>query len=343
MLRQVFFLFFLLFGLQSCKVVVEDVNGNRLGDIDSINWDSLLSSPGTIPGFSSWVFPPSSFQWPESSFLLPSSSSSVNLSSRVSSSSGESSSSTSSPSSSSSLACDYFTVQTYTKDTLYTWKEVYANGGEEIRISMDTLAYPGTHALPLLWSNNTVPTSPLPEPVTTYEYLCEDSPYYDRADTNGLIRRFSASKDTVYLNFGPEARDPLVEPNVQFAAPDSLRDLLDTIPLWGYQYSRLSILHFRGDSLRITLLGPDWLSVLRMTPQLIQGYTDSCSNDSSVSTTIGFFDDRYYDGPSILAIPTMESEPSTILSWQLRIRNRFGYRDQIRFESFLFRPASCDP
>lgn len=336
MRRQVIFIAILLL-LQSCKVVVEDPEGNRLGDIDSLNWDSLFSSPGNGV-YSSWEWPLSSWTIPDpySSQTAPSSSTNPSSSTDANSSSDEA------QSSSSSGICSTFTIATYSKDTLYTWKELYADGSVEIQWSLDTAAYYGTAPLTFTLANNIVYQSPLPAPVYSTEYLCEGEKDFDLADSNGLIKRMGAAKDTIFMNYGPLARGPLVAPQVSILDKVALQSKVDSIPSKHYWTAIPNVKHFRGDSMRISLLGPDWIRSYTTPPTYITSYPDACTGETPTTPTplvTGPYDSAESPRvPLIIGNPDEFVEAGVTLHWQLRVRNRFGYRDVVQFQSFLQAP-----
>lgn len=326
-----------IFVFHSCKVVVEDPYGNRIGDIDSLNWDSLLSSPGIIPGYSSWVWPLSSYTpwssfvpWssytPRSSSLLsssinpilfssstPISSSSLEISSsslEISSSSGED------QSSSSSAICQYFMVHTYSKDILYTWDNLYSDGYVDRIIAADTFSYPGSSSIKLDFYNWNVPLSNLGMPVVSTALFCDNQQEYYLADQNNIIKVLAPSLDTVYLNYGAEARDPLVSPSISIADKESLLALFDTAYACQTIQAEPTLMHFYGDSLRFAIQGSELLQAK------------------------GF----WKTSPQISIKPDGTLTDTATLSWQLRIRNRFGYRDQLRLKTFIIPdsiPGTC--
>lgn len=310
--RGIFFALLLSAGLlliQSCKVVVEDPNGVRLGDIDSLNWDSLLYSHGTIPGYSSWYIPNySSWEIPNySSWEVPNSSSFFYSSSWQMSSSSSSGKETSSSSDEDKI-CDYFTIKTYTKDTLYSWKQIYADGYEEVVVQADTFSYPGDTPVEFALQNWLVGRSALGSPIVTTELVCDNQDEYYAADSTNTISRLSASKDTVFLNYTGEAIDSLVEPSIQIANKAEIKSLLDTLVAGTNYYQKFTLVHFKGDSLRIRALGPSWIT-----------------SELTVSNPY----------PSISISPPADIVDTTKVSWQIRIRNRFGFRDNFIMESVI--------
>lgn len=233
-----------------------------------------------------------------------------------SSSSQLSSSSLEEQSSSSSVLCQSFTVYTYTKDTLYSWENIYSDGYVEKQIAVDTFSYPGATPVKLNVYNWNVRSPNLGFPVVSTAMFCDNQDEYYLADANNIVKLLAPSLDTIYMNHGEEARDPLVQPSISIADKDSLVALLDTAYACQTIQVEPTIRHFSGDSIRTAIQGAELLQLRvfwETSPQI------SLRPDSTIADT-------------------------ATLSWQVRIRNRFGYRDQLRIKTLVIphsKPGTC--
>jgi|GEM_PF-4065854 len=277
---------------QACHVVVQDEHGNRLGDLDSLNWDSLLA----LPDSGDWNYPDS-------------------LAKRE---------------------CKYFTVETYPTTTLYTWVELYADGTRKTRMSFDSSSYPGARPVsyPDIASTTTF-TTPQPYSVQKSVYLCPTDTLYWLADPQNVIRNMGPGSDTVFFNYGAHARDSLVEPTISFRDTTELRSAVASVGSNGaYIAQSLQLMHFRGDSLRISLLAPTWISLLESDPGNVT--VKSVCGTTNITVPFNMTSKGF---PAILIAPTADVMTDSTV-WQIRIRNRFGYRVNLPITTHV-KPIAC--
>jgi len=345
----------LVFMLQACKVIVEDTNGNRLGDLDSINWDSLLASSSSFSWptlsytwssggkYSSISYPPySSFNPYSSSSHASSGSSSGVLSSGTSSgtsssgiSSSRSSSSRSSSSvypSSSSAACMFATVKTYPARTIYSWIALYASGVRDTVFNYDSTTYMGAKPTFLSPMTITLPIGTIAYSTST-QYICPSSPLYSYIDSTGSVTVQNPPKDTVAFNYGAKQRDPLVAPKVAFPNKDSVIALFDTIQSFNeFHAIHLGTSHFNGDQARISLQAPTWIALDNFAPDSLTVQTGSCPG---VKARVAFpYTATGYDYYLVMN-PSASVQANATQHWVLRIRNKYGYSDAITLDTYV--------
>jgi len=301
------FLLITLLWLQGCKVVVQDPYGNRLGALDSLNLDSLLR-------LSSWLRPYSSWSYPVSS-------------------------SATYYSSSSAVTCAYYLQYNIVNPNIFTWKELYADGSITTRFATDTNAYPGQAPRNLTITDyNSTTNSAIAQPTSSYSYTyhCTGDTILKHLQTDGSLRLESPG-DTVYLNYGPNARDSLVALAVHILKQDSLQAATDSLSLYQDHFgTTLHISHFRGDSARYTLHTPSWISLLTETPLTLYAY-DSCAGAARMVYYSGA--ESLTDEFTLLGVSDSTMVSGTPVSWEILVRNRFGYRDIVRLSTQIISPS----
>jgi hypothetical protein len=310
-----------LVALQACKVVVQDPYGNRIGVMDSLNWDSLLSLSSSswdwtwsdIPPYSSssWTWPPIS-SGGSSSFEFPSSSTDY---------------------SSSSVAqnCIFATVVLYPAVRWYSWIEQSATGQRLTAFARDTSRYPGITSETLLPTSSmgTQPTPSDSEPFISKQLICESDPAYEFALTGDTVYQEMPGSDTLTMNYGSNPRDPIIPPQIKILNKADLIATFENInPYMDYKLLGLNVSHFPGDEAQISVRAPQWITLQRSQPTSIPNRPEPCAtsqqNPAPVTlapTTSG----AYY----LMALPDQTVNPNTSVRWDIRVRNRFGYRDSV--------------
>lgn len=194
---------------------------------------------------------------------------------------------------------------------VYSWVELYADGHQDTVFSIDTLNYPQ----PIAW---------------TAEKRQQEN------DTEDGV----ANTDTVYLNYGPHARDSLVEPRIQIENKKEILAAMDSVyriqPMW--PRANVKVTHFRGDSISTQvsdsvtmafMLSPSPV-ICQATDSCLIGYTKECLNISYVDSVVFSYD--FGVDPN--------RKDSAEIHWKFIIANRFGYKDSLEGKSVIVEPPS---
>jgi hypothetical protein len=197
---------------------------------------------------------------------------------------------------------------TNTNTPVYTWVELYADGHRDTVFSENTTAYPQEIA----WE--------IESRVSTF------------------ITDNSELPDTVYLNYGPHARDSLVPPQVQIQNKATILSELDTLLRYQPMWPRANVVatHFRGDSLQ-TVTSDSLHMAFFYNPSTRYCYaTDSCSigftlncmyisynQSASFSYDFGIFPDHF---------------DTSEIHWKFVLSNRFGFKDSLEGTSVIRSP-----
>lgn len=195
--------------------------------------------------------------------------------------------------------------------TTYTWVELYADGSRDTIFAEDTSNYPTQ----MNWMYST-------EKLTL--------------DTSGAAS--TQKLDTIYLNYGSDARDALMEPKVRILNKQQILDALDTVLLNQPMLTsaNISATHFRGDSLEAKLSDTSTMALLISPSTIICRQSDSCSlMDSSSCTNITF--DSSVKFTNALGIAPDKAN-SNLIQWKIKLVNRFGYADSLEGNSVVQYP-----
>lgn len=232
------------------------------------------------------------------------------------------------PQNASAPACSTQSVIVGDRPHIYTWIDLYADGHRDTAWSNNTMFYPGASPIPYrIHLASSQPHDQIilkaPEPRDTL--VCVgDSLWLDGSKQWHWV---PAGADTTWLNWGPQARDSLVEPKVQIVNKESILAALDTIIPYQQEaqpaldilqwYNDVSFLSFESSQLllRLGYYGDGYCSdAVAACPTLIRGCMRAI-DATSATPTLGF-DHAQNAAPGLY-------------NWKLVVSNRFGYSDSL--------------
>jgi len=232
------------------------------------------------------------------------------------------------PQNASASACSTQSVIVGDRPHVYTWIDLYADGHRDTVWANHSFAYHG--ASPIPYRVPRISSQPqiqvilkAPEPKDTL--VCAgDSLWQDGSKQWHWV---PAGADTTWFNWGPQARDSLVEPKVQIVDKESILAALDTIiPYQQEAQPTLDILQWYNDA--------SFLSLESSQPLLRLGYYGDgyCPDAAAECPTLTRACMKMYDAVS--ATPTLGFDPAQnaapgLYHWKLVVSNRFGYSDSL--------------
>lgn len=195
--------------------------------------------------------------------------------------------------------------------TTYSWIELYVDGSRDTVFAEDTSNYPTQ----MNW-------------MYTEKMLT--------LDTNEAAS--SHKPDTIYLNYGSDARDTLTEPKVRILNKQQILDALDTVLLNQPMLTSatISATHFRGDRLEAQLSDTSTMALLISPSTEICRQSDPCSLPDSISCTNITFDSSVKFTNALGIAP--DKADSNIIHWKIKLVNRFGYTDSLEGSSIVQYP-----
>jgi len=237
-------------------------------------------------------------------------------------------------------SCQEISAIIHIQDTLYTWIEPYANGYIDTLWSRNINKYYGTKATQF----ENIYSSGFMRVIQAFSLdtlACPGDSLW--LDANGTINMSPKVKATVYLNYGPTARDSLVVPRVFIASKDSFLQSTDTAQFSLHEISPIiPVQHFQGDSASIIIHAPE----TPISLQWFNPYGGGCSTVFSCNPLLNIQRCRYAadDAPEIdipeFSVGTLDSTSSGSYAWTIIARNRFGYVDSLQGHTLVI-PFTC--
>lgn len=232
------------------------------------------------------------------------------------------------PQNASAPACSTQSVIVGDRPHVYTWIDLYADGHRDTVWSNNTMFYPGANPVPYrihLASSQSHDQIILKVPEPRDTLVCAgDSLWQDGSQQWHWV---PAGTDTTWLNWGPQARDSLVEPKVQIVNKESILAALDTIiPYQQEAQPALDILQWYND---VSLLSFESSQPLLRLGYYGEGYCPDAATECSMLTRACM---KMYDAVS--ATPTLgfdiaQNAAPGLYHWKLVVSNRFGYSDSL--------------
>jgi hypothetical protein len=205
------------------------------------------------------------------------------------------------------------------KPVLYSWVEAYADGRLDTVFASDTTTYPGNAPVRVDY-------------LTTVEKL----PPYGQA----LGESF---EDTVYLNYGADARDTVAIPRVKIKNKAEILAALDTLTQ-GVRSTEVPVaaMHFNGDGMHAQFSDTTFMySTIYPSNEICTG--DPCEFGNEFCVTLQF-DSAYNATTQYQSAIGFHIQPRSLtvatLTWQVILSNRFGFADTLNGTSYV-EPLVC--
>ncbi len=236
--------------------------------------------------------------------------------------------------------CESLTVVVYPQKKQYTWIEVFADGHRDTVWSIGTSGYPGSLEIsyripgPIIQVSTMEAIVVAPQPQWTL--VCPGDSLWNAGD--GAPSWKPGGTDTLFLNYGPDSLEALVEPRVRLDNKEELRGVFDTLrPLYNGLPAFPSIMHFKDDSLLLQFDSPGLTfhsGHLGDGFDLTGGY--SCENIAFIP-----IDEPYSTSFTPIISLDWSSRPLPgDYSWRLVVSNRFGYADTLAMSTTI-QPLTC--